>query len=92
MSSVTVLDKVAVTMHIIGFFFFLSPSLVISIVVGEMVDKSDLVASHSSPASALSEDVLTVFQFYSYILQHEVQNMETHLLHLGREGEHYLIT
>lgn len=45
-----------------------------------MVDRSDLV-----PA-ALSHDVLTIFQFYSYILQHEVQDMETHLLHLAREG------
>lgn len=66
-------------------FFFLS--LVISAVVGEMVDRSDLVDSHNPPASALSQDVLTVFQFHSYILQHEVQDMETHLLHLGREGE-----
>lgn len=57
-------------------------SPVIGVVVSEMVDRSDLV-----PA-ALSQDVLTVFQFYSYILQHEVQDMETHLLHLAREGEH----
>lgn len=48
---------------------------------GKMVDRDDLV-----PA-ALSQDVLTVFQFYAYILQHEVQDMETHLLHLAREGE-----
>lgn len=83
--------------HIIGYsstgtVFFLSPPLVISTVVGEMVDRSDLVASHSPLASALSQDVLTVFQFYGYILQHEVQDMETHLLHLGREGEQQLIT
>lgn len=45
-----------------------------------MVDRSDLV-----PA-AVSQDVLTVFQFYSYILQREVQDMETHLLYLAREG------
>lgn len=55
-------------------------------VVGEMVDRSDLMAAQSPPAAALSQDVLTVFQFYSYILQHEVQDMETHLLHLAREG------
>lgn len=55
-------------------------------VVGEMVDRSDLLAAQSPPAAALSQDVLTVFQFYSYILQHEVQDMETHLLHLAREG------
>ncbi|XP_038580434.1 rho family-interacting cell polarization regulator 2 isoform X3 [Micropterus salmoides] len=58
---------------------------VIGVVVGEMVDRSELVAAHSPPAAALSQDVLTVFQFHSYILQHEVQDMETHLLHLARE-------
>uniref|UniRef100_A0A8D3A668 Rho family-interacting cell polarization regulator 2 n=1 Tax=Scophthalmus maximus TaxID=52904 RepID=A0A8D3A668_SCOMX len=46
---------------------------------------SDLVTSQSPPAAALSQDVLTVFQFHNYILQHEVQDMETHLLHLARE-------
>ncbi|KAM9839090.1 rho family-interacting cell polarization regulator 2 [Aulostomus maculatus] len=62
-----------------------STDTVISVVVGEMVDRSDLAASHDPPASALSQDVLTVFQFHSYILQHEVEDMETHLLHLARE-------
>ncbi|KAM6974476.1 rho family-interacting cell polarization regulator 2 isoform 5-T5 [Tautogolabrus adspersus] len=62
-----------------------SAHTVIGIVVGEMVDRSDLVSAHSPPAAALSQDVLTVFQFHSYILQHEVQDMETHLLHLARE-------
>ncbi|XP_029919878.1 rho family-interacting cell polarization regulator 2 isoform X2 [Myripristis murdjan] len=62
---------------------------VIGVVVGEMVDRSDLAAAtvHSPcpPAPALSQDVLTVFQFHSYVLQHGVQDMETHLLHLARE-------
>ncbi|XP_008304605.1 rho family-interacting cell polarization regulator 2 isoform X2 [Stegastes partitus] len=64
-----------------------SADTVIGVVVGEMVDRSDLMATHSPPpaAAALSQDVLTVFQFHSYILQHEVQDMETHLLHLARE-------
>ncbi|XP_037548899.1 rho family-interacting cell polarization regulator 2 [Nematolebias whitei] len=64
-----------------------SAETVISMVVGEMVDRSDLAASHSQhpAAAALSQDVLTVFQFHSYILEHEVQDMETHLLHLARE-------
>lgn len=62
-----------------------SADTVISVVVGEMVDRSDLVVPHSPPSSGLSQDVLTVFQFYSYILQHEVQDMEMHLLHLARE-------
>ncbi|KAF7653177.1 hypothetical protein LDENG_00086290 [Lucifuga dentata] len=63
---------------------------VIGMVVGEMVDRSELVAAASAchpcpPAAALSQDVLTVFQFHSYILQHSVQDMQTHLLHLARE-------
>ncbi|KAM7384288.1 hypothetical protein PAMA_011572 [Pampus argenteus] len=62
-----------------------SAETVIGAVVGEMVDRSDLAAPHNPPVSALSQDVLTVFQFHSYILQHEVQDMETHLLRLGRE-------
>ncbi|AWP21637.1 putative protein FAM65B [Scophthalmus maximus] len=62
-----------------------SADTVIGVVVGEMVDRSDLVTSQSPPAAALSQDVLTVFQFHNYILQHEVQDMETHLLHLARE-------
>ncbi|XP_029976726.1 rho family-interacting cell polarization regulator 2 isoform X2 [Salarias fasciatus] len=59
-----------------------SADTVIGVVVGEMVDRSDVM---SAPAAALSQDVLTVFQFHSYILQHQVQDMETHLLHLARE-------
>uniref|UniRef100_A0A3P8SWH7 Rho family-interacting cell polarization regulator 2 n=1 Tax=Amphiprion percula TaxID=161767 RepID=A0A3P8SWH7_AMPPE len=63
-----------------------STDTVMGVVVGEMVDRSDLMETHSPPAAAaLSQDVLTVFQFHSYILQHEVQDMETHLLHLARE-------
>ncbi|TDH04076.1 hypothetical protein EPR50_G00148780 [Perca flavescens] len=62
-----------------------SADTVIGVVVGEMVDRSDLVAAHNPCAAELSQDVLTVFQFHSYILQHEVHDMETHLLHLARE-------
>nr|XP_020453227.1 protein FAM65B [Monopterus albus] len=62
-----------------------SADTVIGVVVGEMVDRSDLVVSQNPPASVLSQDVLTVFQFHSYILQHAVQDMEIHLLRLARE-------
>ncbi|XP_032392289.1 rho family-interacting cell polarization regulator 2 isoform X3 [Etheostoma spectabile] len=62
-----------------------SADKVIGVVVGEMVDRSDLVAANNPSAAELSHDVLTVFQFHSYILQHEVHDMETHLLHLARE-------
>ncbi|KAK5911223.1 hypothetical protein CgunFtcFv8_005418 [Champsocephalus gunnari] len=62
-----------------------SADTVIGLVVGEMVDRSDLVSAHCPLAAELSQDVLTVFQFHCYILQHELQDMETHLLHLARE-------
>ncbi|XP_032436740.1 rho family-interacting cell polarization regulator 2 isoform X2 [Xiphophorus hellerii] len=62
-----------------------SADTVIGMVVGEMVDRSDLAAALGPPAAVLSRDVLTVFQFHNYILQHDVQDMETHLLHLARE-------
>ncbi|KAI4817420.1 hypothetical protein KUCAC02_010821, partial [Chaenocephalus aceratus] len=62
-----------------------SANTVIGLVVGEMVDRSDLVSAHCALAAELSQDVLTVFQFHCYILQHELQDMETHLLHLARE-------
>ncbi|KAM6903729.1 rho family-interacting cell polarization regulator 2 isoform 1-T1 [Lycodopsis pacificus] len=62
-----------------------SADTVIGVIVSEMVDRSYLVAALSPTAAELSQDVLTVFQFHSYILQHEVLDMETHLLHLARE-------
>ncbi|XP_077937696.1 rho family-interacting cell polarization regulator 2 isoform X8 [Gasterosteus aculeatus] len=65
-----------------------SADTVIGVVVSEMVDRSYLVAAHvlgRLTATELSQDVLTVFQFHSYVLEHEVLDMETHLLHLARE-------
>uniref|UniRef100_A0A3B4BI78 Rho family-interacting cell polarization regulator 2 n=1 Tax=Periophthalmus magnuspinnatus TaxID=409849 RepID=A0A3B4BI78_9GOBI len=62
-----------------------SAEKVISVVVGEMVDKTDLVAGSHSAVTALSQDVLTVFQFNCYVLQHGVHDMEMHLLNLARE-------
>lgn len=62
-----------------------STERVIGVVVGEMVDRADLVSGSNPPVTALSQDVLTVFQFHTYILQHNVQDMETHLLNLARE-------
>ncbi|XP_061912558.1 rho family-interacting cell polarization regulator 2 isoform X1 [Entelurus aequoreus] len=57
---------------------------VISLVVGDMVDRSDLVDS-KSPAATLCQDVITVFQFHSYVVEHEVGDMGAHLLHLACE-------
>lgn len=62
-----------------------SADRVMSVVVGEMVDKTELASGTNSPVTALSQDVLTVFQFNSYISQHTVHDMETHLLNLARE-------
>ncbi|KAK6324154.1 hypothetical protein J4Q44_G00064930 [Coregonus suidteri] len=56
---------------------------VIQLVVSEMVDRSDLA---STPPSALSQDVVTVFQFYSYVSEHSVEDMEEHLLQVAREA------
>ncbi|CAB1350663.1 unnamed protein product, partial [Coregonus sp. 'balchen'] len=53
------------------------------LVVSEMVDRSDLA---STPPSALSQDVVTVFQFYSYVSEHSVEDMEEHLLQVAREA------
>ncbi|XP_055732652.1 rho family-interacting cell polarization regulator 2 isoform X5 [Salvelinus fontinalis] len=56
---------------------------VIWLVVSEMVDRSELA---SPPPSALSQDVLTVFQFHSYVSEHSVGDMEEHLLRVAREA------
>ncbi|XP_041759508.1 rho family-interacting cell polarization regulator 2-like isoform X4 [Coregonus clupeaformis] len=56
---------------------------VIWLVVSEMVDRSDLACP---PPSALSQDVLTVFQFHSYVSEHSVGDMEQHLLQVAREA------
>lgn len=55
---------------------------VIRLVVTEMMDRNEL----ASTPSFLSQDVLTVFQFYSYATKHNVTNMEEHLLEVAREG------
>ncbi|XP_029514569.1 rho family-interacting cell polarization regulator 2 isoform X5 [Oncorhynchus nerka] len=56
---------------------------VIWLVVREMVDRSELA---SPPPSALSQDVLTVFQFHSYVSEHSVGDMKEHLLQVAREA------
>uniref|UniRef100_A0A674E7M0 Rho family-interacting cell polarization regulator 2 n=1 Tax=Salmo trutta TaxID=8032 RepID=A0A674E7M0_SALTR len=62
-------------------------SPVIRLVVSEMVDRSDLASSPTChPPSALSQDVVTVFQFQSYVSEHSVEDMEEHLLQVAREA------
>uniref|UniRef100_A0A8B9JMW5 Rho family-interacting cell polarization regulator 2 n=1 Tax=Astyanax mexicanus TaxID=7994 RepID=A0A8B9JMW5_ASTMX len=63
-----------------------SADSVIRLVVSEMVDRSDLASCPCPSPSSLAQDVLTVFQFHSYATQHNVTDMEQHLLNLAREG------
>ncbi|KAF4073826.1 hypothetical protein AMELA_G00247710 [Ameiurus melas] len=59
-----------------------STDSVIRLVVTEMMDRNEL----ASTPSFLSQDVLTVFQFYSYATKHNVTDMEQHLLEAAREA------
>ncbi|XP_017309820.1 rho family-interacting cell polarization regulator 2 isoform X2 [Ictalurus punctatus] len=59
-----------------------STDSVIRLVVTEMMDRNEL----ASTPSFLSQDVLTVFQFYSYATKHNVTDMEQHLLEVAREA------
>uniref|UniRef100_A0A3B4DP02 Rho family-interacting cell polarization regulator 2 n=1 Tax=Pygocentrus nattereri TaxID=42514 RepID=A0A3B4DP02_PYGNA len=63
-----------------------STDSVIRLVVSEMVDRSDLAVSACPSLSSLAQDVLTVFQFHSYATQHNVTDMEQHLLEVAREA------
>ncbi|XP_051519850.1 rho family-interacting cell polarization regulator 2-like isoform X2 [Myxocyprinus asiaticus] len=62
-----------------------SPDSVIRMAVSEMVDRSDLASSPCPSPSSLSQDVLTVFQFHSYTVEHNITDMEQHLLDLAKE-------
>ncbi|XP_057683555.1 rho family-interacting cell polarization regulator 2 isoform X2 [Corythoichthys intestinalis] len=53
---------------------------VISLVACEMADQNNL-----PEWNGLRQDVVTVFQFHTYILRHQVRDMETHLLQLASE-------
>ncbi|XP_064835721.1 rho family-interacting cell polarization regulator 2-like isoform X2 [Oncorhynchus masou masou] len=70
---------------------------VIRLVVSEMVDRSDLASFPTChppsarsqevvPPSSLSQDMVTVFQFHSYVSEHSVEDMEEHLLQVAREA------
>ncbi|KAG7317175.1 hypothetical protein KOW79_019473 [Hemibagrus wyckioides] len=59
-----------------------STDSVIRLVVTEMMDGNELTFT----PSFLPQDVLTVFQFYSYTTNHSVTDMEQHLLEVAREA------
>ncbi|XP_051728658.1 rho family-interacting cell polarization regulator 2 isoform X1 [Ctenopharyngodon idella] len=86
----TTLDRVLKHMHL-SFALPLqqilphSPDSVIRMVVNEMVDRSDLASSSCPSPSSLAQDVLTVFQFHHYSVEHDVMDMERHLLDLAKE-------
>ncbi|XP_076157501.1 rho family-interacting cell polarization regulator 2 [Alosa pseudoharengus] len=63
----------------------LSPDTVIRLVVSEMVDRSELASPVAGSASALAQDVLTVFQFHRYAAENRVDDMQEHLQQLAAE-------
>ncbi|XP_073678515.1 rho family-interacting cell polarization regulator 2 [Garra rufa] len=86
----TTLDRVLKHMHL-SFALPLqqtlphSPDSVIRMVVNEMMDKSELASTLCPSLSPLAQDVLTVFQFHHYTVEHDVTDMEQHLLDLAKE-------
>uniref|UniRef100_A0A9J7ZQE3 Rho family-interacting cell polarization regulator 2 n=1 Tax=Cyprinus carpio carpio TaxID=630221 RepID=A0A9J7ZQE3_CYPCA len=58
---------------------------VIRMVVNEMMDSSELASSLCPSLSPLAQDILTVFQFHRYAVEHDVTDMERHLLDLAKE-------
>ncbi|XP_067267019.1 rho family-interacting cell polarization regulator 2 isoform X1 [Chanodichthys erythropterus] len=86
----TTLDRVLKHMHL-SFALPLqqilphSPDSVIRMVVNEMVDRNELASSSCPSPSSLAQDVLTVFQFHHYSVEHNVTDMERHLLDLAKE-------
>ncbi|KAJ8402996.1 hypothetical protein AAFF_G00359120 [Aldrovandia affinis] len=59
---------------------------VIRQLVSEMMDKSELASSPCPLPSALTQNVLTVFQFHSYASAHGVLDMKEHLLQAAQEA------
>uniref|UniRef100_A0A671QW74 Rho family-interacting cell polarization regulator 2 n=1 Tax=Sinocyclocheilus anshuiensis TaxID=1608454 RepID=A0A671QW74_9TELE len=86
----TTLDRVLKHMHL-SFALPLqqilphSPDSVIRMVVNEMMDRSELASSWCPSPSSLAQDVITVFQFYHYTVEHDITDMERHLLDLAKE-------
>ncbi|KAA0710521.1 Rho family-interacting cell polarization regulator 2 [Triplophysa tibetana] len=86
----TTLDRVLKHMHL----SFASPlqdilphsvDSVIRTVLSEMVDRSELASSSCPSPSSLAHNLITVFQFHSYAVEHNITDMEQHLLDLAKE-------
>ncbi|KAJ8273279.1 hypothetical protein GJAV_G00099730 [Gymnothorax javanicus] len=54
--------------------------------VSEMTDRTEFGSSGCGSFSTASQEVLTVFQFHSYVSTHNVSDMSEHLLHVAREA------
>lgn len=52
-----------------------------------MVDRSELASSSCPSPSSLAHDVITVFQFHNYAVEHNITDMEQHLLDLAKESK-----
>lgn len=52
-----------------------------------MADRSELASSSCPSPSSLAHDVITVFQFHSYAVEHNITDMEQHLLDLAKESK-----
>uniref|UniRef100_A0A8C1KRL4 Rho family-interacting cell polarization regulator 2 n=1 Tax=Cyprinus carpio TaxID=7962 RepID=A0A8C1KRL4_CYPCA len=86
----TTLDRVLKHMHL-SFALPLqqilphSPDSVIRIVVNEMMDRREQASSLCPSPSSLAQDVVTVFQFHHYTVEHDITDMEQYLLDLAKE-------
>uniref|UniRef100_A0A8C1HIB7 Rho family-interacting cell polarization regulator 2 n=1 Tax=Cyprinus carpio carpio TaxID=630221 RepID=A0A8C1HIB7_CYPCA len=86
----TTLDRVLKHMHL-SFALPLqqilphSPDSVIRIVVNEMMDRREQASSLCASPSSLAQDVVTVFQFHHYTVEHDITDMEQYLLDLAKE-------
>ncbi|XP_063041473.1 rho family-interacting cell polarization regulator 2 isoform X2 [Engraulis encrasicolus] len=64
----------------------ISADTVIRLVVSEMVDRVELASPPAcGSASALAQDILTVFQFHSYASENRLEDMQQHLQNLAKE-------
>uniref|UniRef100_A0A8C1YF17 Rho family-interacting cell polarization regulator 2 n=1 Tax=Cyprinus carpio TaxID=7962 RepID=A0A8C1YF17_CYPCA len=93
----TTLDRVLKHMHL-SFALPLqqilphSPDSVIRIVVNEMMDRREQASSLCASPSSLAQDVVTVFQFHHYTVEHDITDMEQYLLDLAKEGKTLLLS
>uniref|UniRef100_A0A8C1KVV3 Rho family-interacting cell polarization regulator 2 n=1 Tax=Cyprinus carpio TaxID=7962 RepID=A0A8C1KVV3_CYPCA len=93
----TTLDRVLKHMHL-SFALPLqqilphSPDSVIRIVVNEMMDRREQASSLCPSPSSLAQDVVTVFQFHHYTVEHDITDMEQYLLDLAKEGKTLLLS